>query len=341
RSALLTDATLWVQRRRTTGMTRRLSRYPKHLLVVLSITVLCLTGAASPTQASSLHLKIHAGGNHGQQHLKRQVRVDKLPKASRHKPTIKPHYTIPIVPKGPQIPPMQTVALPHGSAHQPQQKTSAKTHVPNTLSGNTNGDEELEQFQAATFGGNTPPDNGFGVGPNDIMQFVNVTGIDFDRTTAHTQRKTWNLSDFFGAPVNPTQIVNVGYSDPRVIYDAGSGRWFASVLIFDTCSKCATSSNSEVDIAVSQSSDPSGVWNIYPVETTNNNVLLDQPKLGISNDKAVLTYNENGFSGPYRFVEVQKSDLVALAGSVNEYLFSTDSSHYNVIPVLSLGSTNT
>ncbi|MEP6638887.1 MAG: IPT/TIG domain-containing protein [Chloroflexota bacterium] len=213
------------------------------------------------------------------------------------------------------------------------------------LSGNfASGEIELEQLTGATFGGSTPPDNGFGVGPSDIVQFVNTSGFVYDRTAAHTQRSTFNLSAFFGAPVNPTSITDPRYSDPRVLYDKPSGRWFAAILIFDGCSgasTCTNKNNSEIDIAVSASSNPAATWNVYPVGINNSNQLLDQPKLGVSGDKAVMTWNITGFSGPYQFIEVQKSDLVTLAGSVNVTTFAQDTTHYNVIPVVTLGSSNT
>ncbi len=210
--------------------------------------------------------------------------------------------------------------------------------------GGAGGSIELEQFDGALFDGPAPPDNGFGVGPDYIVQFVNSQGFIYDRTTAHTQVDSFNLSDFFGAPVDPTNITQPAYSDPRVLYDTMSGRWFAAILIFDGCggaSSCANKNNSEIDIAVSASSDPRGSWNVYPVGTNYSNQLLDQPKLGVSNDKAVMTWNITGFAGPYRFIEVDKANLVALAGSVAVWSFATDNSHYNVIPVVTLGNVST
>ena len=132
------------------------------------------------------------------------------------------------------------------------------------------------------------------------------------------------------------------FSDARVVFDALSGRYFASVLIFDACkpATCTTSTDSEVDVAVSGSALATG-WTVYTVETTTNNVLLDQPKLGFSSDKVVMTYNENGFGGPYRFVVLQKSDLLNTAASVATFLFNLDPNHYNVIPAISLSATNT
>ncbi len=223
----------------------------------------------------------------------------------------------------------------------------APTGVPSiqTLTGGgAGGSLELEEFDGALNDGPTPPDNGFGVGPNHIVQFVNSSGFIYDRTTAHTQVDSFNLSVFFGAPVDTTNISQPFYSDPRVLYDTVSGRWFAAILIFDGCggaSTCANKNNSEIDIAVSASSDPTGSWAVYPVGTNYSNQLLDQPKLGVSNDKAVMTWNITGFAGPYQFIEVDKAGLVALAASVAVFFFATDSSHYNVMPVVTLGNIST
>ena len=212
------------------------------------------------------------------------------------------------------------------------------------LSGNAAGGEiQLEQIDGPTFDNSTPPDNGFSIGPSHIVQFVNTTGHIYDRTAAHTQVSSFNLSTFFGAPVSPGNISQPAYSDPRVVYDKASGRWFAAILIFDGCggaATCANVSNSEIDIAVSATSNPTGSWSVYAVGTNYSNQLLDQPKLGISGDKAVMTWNITGFAGPYQFIEVDKGDLLA-GGSVNVFTFSQDTKHYNVIPVVTLGSTNT
>lgn len=339
-------------------MLRRLHGTSVRLFIAVGIMSMLAVGVIGQVLTVSAHqavqcapaapvaIAVHGakGSRPGQYYLTRckaRVAVSHLPHAQRVKPFTKSVQRPPAVAAPASITPASAtgrVARPGLQAH------SALASAPRafTLSGNTNGTlEELEQIAGVGNDGPTPPDNGFGVGPNHIVAMVNSTGAVFAQTPGHPSVQTFNLSTFFGAPIHPTEIPNAAYSDPRVLYDSLSGRWFASILIFDSCSTCTTFQNSEVDIAVSASADPTGSWQVYTVETTNNNVLLDQPKLGVSNDKAVMTYNEHGFSGPYRFVEIQKSDLIGLLGSVHATLFGLDSSHYNVIPVVSLSSTNT
>ena len=200
---------------------------------------------------------------------------------------------------------------------------------------------QLTEFTAATNDGPTPPDTTAGVGPSDVMEMVNSTWHRYDKQG--NQLASGSTSTFFGAPV--IAMGSPFYSDARVVYDALSGRYFASVLIFDNCStkppvSCTTNSDSEVDVAVSAANTATN-FTVYTVETTTNNVLLDQPKLGFSNDKVVMTYNENGFSGPYRQVVIQKSDLLAGAASAATFFFALDPDHFNVIPAISLSSTDT
>jgi hypothetical protein len=46
------------------------------------------------------------------------------------------------------------------------------------------------------------------------------------------------------------------YNDPTVIYDALSGRFFASMLIFDRCDGCAGRNNSESTSRSATASSP-------------------------------------------------------------------------------------
>jgi hypothetical protein len=200
---------------------------------------------------------------------------------------------------------------------------------------------QLKEFAAAGFDGPTPPDTTAGVGATDVMEMVNSTWHRFDKQGV--QQDSGNTSTFFGAPV--IAMTTPFFSDARVVYDALSGRFYASVLIFDACkpANCSPNtaqSNSEVDVAVSGSNSATN-WKVYTVETTTNGTLLDQPKLGFSNDKVVMTYNENGFGGPFRFVVLQKSDLLAQANSVATFRFNLDNNHFNVIPAISLTGTDT
>ena len=68
-------------------------------------------------------------------------------------------------------------------------------------------------------------------------------------------------------------------SDPKILYDTSSQRWVASI---------ADQSQGSVLLAFSNSSNPEKRWNIYAIP----GVCGDQPLLGISSDKVVISANE-------------------------------------------------
>jgi IPT/TIG domain len=303
-------------------------------------TILVLVGASAlvvPTQAFG------GPGGHDRVPLKRHVKVSDLARSHREpNPVVAPRVGKPAVPQPPAGSRPPVVGRDDRGGGKPG--TGATTLGPSTPQSAPGVLEQLTGFDGTGPNGSTPPDTQVAVGPTDVVEMVNTTGHVY--TKLGTETSNFNLSTFFGAPVNA--MTSPAYSDPRVEYDVLSGRFFASILIFDRCdprpppagSGCTTNSDSEVDIAVSGSSSPSN-WSVYVVETNTTNVLFDQPKLGASSDKVVMTYNENGFGGPYRFVVLQKSDLLAAAGSVATTFFALDNDHFNVIPVMSMSATNT
>jgi hypothetical protein len=94
---------------------------------------------------------------------------------------------------------------------------------------------------------------------------------------------------------------------------------------------------SQINLAVS--SNPLGSWSVYTVSVEN--LLQDQPKLGFSSDKLVMSWNQNGNSGPEQYMAIQKSGVVALASSVPAVIWNPDSSRLNVIPAVQVTSSGT
>ena len=66
-----------------------------------------------------------------------------------------------------------------------------------------------------------PPDNGLAAGPGHVVQMVNIVGRTTDKT-GKIVSGPFSLKSFFdGDP-------DAEGSDPRILYDALSGRWFAT-----------------------------------------------------------------------------------------------------------------
>ena len=120
-----------------------------------------------------------------------------------------------------------------------------------------------------------PPDPFVAVGPNDVVQMVNVAVRITDR--ANGSATTVSTASFFDHL--PNQIKN---ADGRVLYDVAKGRWLATQLSYD----CAAG---HLYLAVSDTADPRGAWSVW--EFSFPGALPDYPGLGMSADKVMLGVN--------------------------------------------------
>lgn len=174
-----------------------------------------------------------------------------------------------------------------------------------------------------------PPDTQLAVGPTYLAEAVNSTLSIWSRSGSLVS--SYDLNVFFTVPSGHH------FSDPRILYDAESGRFFLSGFDFD-----ATFS-SEVWIAVSTTSDPTGVWSKYPLAIATG-VLHDQPMMGVSSDKVVISWNDYssmlGFTGQETWV-LEKSDLVAGAAVPRYSTFGPDMTRFRIVPAQSLTPTTT
>jgi hypothetical protein len=179
-----------------------------------------------------------------------------------------------------------------------------------------------------------PPDPNLGVGPAHIFQMVNSVGRITDKIGGNIS--TFSLKSFFG--------VDPGFreADPRVIYDAVSGHWFAIYLQFSE----ALGSSSLI-VAVSTTSDPTGTPCRYRIgNPISETFLQDFPILGVSDDKVVVSYNgyefpldSQKFKGTGYYV-LNKADLLACTPSVQMIRVPPDSSRFTQYPAQSLTSTS-
>jgi hypothetical protein len=174
-----------------------------------------------------------------------------------------------------------------------------------------------------------PPDTQVAVGPVFVGETVNDALSVWSRSGNLVS--SYNLNTFFSVPSG------YRFEDPRLIYDTLSQRWFLSGWAGDS------SNDSYVYIAVSASSDPTAGWSTYRLAAYPA-VVTDQPKIGVSDDKVIISWNDysnsaSTFSGQETWV-VQKSDLLAGA-LIRYYQFVPDPSRYGVLPVTSMTATST
>jgi Concanavalin A-like lectin/glucanases superfamily/Bacterial Ig-like domain (group 3) len=168
-----------------------------------------------------------------------------------------------------------------------------------------------------------PPDTQVAVGPGangqeDVVEILNSTLFFYDGSGVPRAPYHLDLRSFFGA--NATYPVE---TDARMIYDPGSGHFFASAELFNP-----STNNAEVNLAVSSTADPTGAWWLYTVAGNTAGVKYDQPKLGISSDKLVVSWTQyNSAQNPIgtSWDVLQKSDAVT-GGSVGVDAFTSGNS---------------
>jgi hypothetical protein len=145
------------------------------------------------------------------------------------------------------------------------------------------------------------------------------------------------LNSFYGyAPAinRSTGVRGEFVTDPSCLYDAQTQRFFVVVLTLDPrvpgpCQGVFSCVN-HLDLAVSKTSNPTGGWNIYKIDVTNDGTntgganpgpyLGDYPHMGADANGIYLTTNaypwhHNGFSGAQLYA-LSKAQLAAGAASV-------------------------
>jgi hypothetical protein len=196
-----------------------------------------------------------------------------------------------------------------------------------------------------------PPDQGMCVGNGYVLEAVNdvlnvynaATGASalpdntatnvvsgFPRDVNHAV----DLNSFYGyAPAinRSTGVRGQFVTDPSCLYDAQTQRFFVVVLTLEVVPTTgAFTTVNHLDIAVSQTANPTGGWNIYRIDVTNDGTntgganpgpfLGDYPHIGADASGFYITTNAypwccNGFSGAQIYA-FSKAQLAAGAANV-------------------------
>jgi hypothetical protein len=215
-----------------------------------------------------------------------------------------------------------------------------------------------------------PPDQGLCAGNGFVVEAVNdvVQVYDTSGQALLNGGNAVDLNTFYGYPaaVDRTQVPPADgpeITDPSCIYDAGVNRFFMVVLTLDRVgTTSALAGTNHLDIAVSNSGDPTGSWTIYKLPVQNNGTdgtpdhqcgppgrsfcLGDYPHIGSDANGIYLTTNEFSVFGPGFFgSQIYAISKQALAnGTANSYLlFDTlgagpDGGGFTVWPAQSVGT---
>jgi hypothetical protein len=173
-----------------------------------------------------------------------------------------------------------------------------------------------------------PPDTQGAVGPNHLMVTLNRGVRIQDRLG--TALSTVLLASFWSS------TGATGVFDPRLVYDPFNNRWiFASV-------SNGSSAASSVLVGVTQTSDPTGTWNLYRITADSGGMKwADFPSLGFNKDWVVVTVNmfgnvSNLFQNSKIFVGT-KSALYA--GNPATFRQFTDANAFTQAPAVTYDNT--
>jgi hypothetical protein len=143
-----------------------------------------------------------------------------------------------------------------------------------------------------------PPDPHGGVGPNHVVSVTN-TSIEW-HTKAGVQQNSQSLSSFFSV-LGPLSTM----FDPKCVYDTYNNRFIVSAGDQTDTAFGGGSNTSHIFIAVSDDSDPNGVWRFQSINTKINIGGLDRwadfPVIGVDSQAVYLTANMFSFGGAPTF----------------------------------------
>jgi hypothetical protein len=177
-----------------------------------------------------------------------------------------------------------------------------------------------------------PPDEGLAVGNGYVVNAVNCVIRVYD-TSGTPLTDVVDANTFFGYPAQINRTTGERgpeLTDPSVYFDQPTQRWFVDLLTIEVNPATGQFTGpNHLDIAVSQTADPTGSWNIYslPVQddgtqgTPNHGdanysgpFLGDYPHIGADRNGIYLTTNEFRMfgDGAFRGAQVYAFSKAAL-----------------------------
>jgi len=186
-----------------------------------------------------------------------------------------------------------------------------------------------------------PPDQGLCVGNgfvveavNDVLNIYSTTGMSL--LPSNAVGGAVDLNTFFGYPaaINRTTGVRGQFvTDPSCLYDAQTQRFYLVVLTLEVVPTTgAFTKVNHLDVAVSNSSNPTGAWTVYRIDVSKDGsanpspenacpCLGDYPHIGADANGFYITTNAYPFDGPgfngAQLYAFSKRQLAAGAASVN------------------------
>lgn len=234
---------------------------------------------------------------------------------------------------GDETPSSPSAETPHNSGSPPgDTATAAPNPTPTPISTSNenmlvgwNALNHVNQRFGSTAGKNQfslePPDQGLAVGNGFVVEAVNTIFRVYSTSGASLTPTPIALNQFFGLPPEVNRVTTGRgnfTSDPKVYFDWQTGHFFMTLVEIDvipfSVPRGQFAGPANQLLAVTQTSDPTGTWNLYffPVQDDGTRgtpahlgcpCFGDQPLIGADANGFYISTNEfplfvNGFNGP-------------------------------------------
>jgi hypothetical protein len=245
-----------------------------------------------------------------------------------------------------------------GAISQPKPVTLSHPELVRSFDGMNHFDQRF----GSTAGNNQfslePPDQGLCVGSDGngntrVLEVLNDVLTVYD-TSGNALTAVQALNGFLGyAPsiIRATGVFGPEVTDPSCVFDAATGHWFLVAFTIDQTSGGDFTGTNHLDLAVSNTADPTGSWTIYRIATQDDGTdgtpnhhcspgastgpsvtnptacFADYPHIGLDANGVYLTTNEYSFFGPEfhgaQVYALSKTQLAALPATIVVTQFDT------------------
>jgi hypothetical protein len=177
----------------------------------------------------------------------------------------------------------------------------------------------------------TPADANGAVGPNYYVEFINGSFAVYNKSDGSGVVKISDMQFWSNAGPNGGGVGGINFassdaiSDPRVIYDPVSQRWFASQVKFDGGAADPSLESDYYLLGVSDTDDPGGAWHVFSFLAAPGGVqFADFPTLGVDASAVYLAgdmYHGASNSLGTSLTMIPKGDLLAIPPVITNRVF--------------------
>jgi hypothetical protein len=164
-----------------------------------------------------------------------------------------------------------------------------------------------------------PPDQGLCVGNGYVVEAINSVLRVYDSSTGVALTGVQDLNTFFGYPAainRSTGAIGPNVIDPQCYYDPDNNRFIVDITTLHVDSNGNFNGKNTIDVAVSNTGDPTSTWTVYRVPAQNDGTdgtpnhgctldgttpgpcFQDYPHIGGDKNGVYITTNEYDLFGP-------------------------------------------